>query len=283
VRVGPGALALEDLVEEVRAESRAVQEALDPAVGVLLEREVAHVLDVEPLLVEETPEHPEAVVVIVTRDVEVEPASPADEGLQALEVRDRDEEEATGRKECARAPERRSGVAEVLEDVPEDDRLERTSVPGAFLEGPDEDGNPEHLAGVPRGGLGNLETVGFPPTLHQEVGEEAAAAADVEDAASTRPPFDEKGTPPAEHDDELLEERVEAAVLPAVLLGRVVRRALPGRQRRLRRHVAAPSAAREGEASVEGEAILLRPPAQEAAVGTVGGHSGPTPRWGSSG
>src|SRR5579871_223187 len=118
-------LALEHLVEEVPLEAHAVVEALEPAVGVLLEREVAQALHPEAVPLEERAQRACSEVDVVTRDVQVEPRRPREARLEALRVRNGDGEEPAGLEELPGAAHGLLGNAEVLERVPEDDDAER--------------------------------------------------------------------------------------------------------------------------------------------------------------
>ena len=88
---------------------------------VLVEDEVADTRHPEPAAPDQPHEPSSREVDCVARHVEMEPTSPADACLKAVEIRYRDDDPAAAAERLDRAAQAEFGVVEVLEHVPEDD------------------------------------------------------------------------------------------------------------------------------------------------------------------
>ena len=117
---GARAAVLEQRIEEIVVEAQSVVEALQPAVGILLEAEVIHLDHAEVITGQELFERLGAEMPIVARHVKVKPGAPEKPGLQALGVGHGDGQKASRLEQLARAGDGLDGLGEVLERVPED-------------------------------------------------------------------------------------------------------------------------------------------------------------------
>ena len=94
-------------------------------------------VDGEATRLEEPPEHADPEVHVVSRHVEVKPRAAAHRRLQAIEVRDRDHQKPARPQDRVGLGEGGARIGQMLEDVPDDDGVERGIGVRALLEGSD--------------------------------------------------------------------------------------------------------------------------------------------------
>src|SRR5450830_910627 len=122
---------LQDVIEEVVGKAHAVQKTLDPAVRVLLEREVTCLADLESLRLEEFSQVPPPEMPVVPRHIEMEPVTSCEFGLETFEIGDRNHEQTAGPKKLPTLGEHSRRVRKVLQNVPDVDDVERVRGPGS--------------------------------------------------------------------------------------------------------------------------------------------------------
>ena len=124
-------------------------------------------------------------VLEVPRQVELEPGRAEEAPVPAAEIGHRNGQQPTGPQQPRCLGHGLGRLVDVLERVVEDDRVEVAVLPGGVGEGA-VDRVDAGFAGELRRLLGRLDPRGLPAVAHEDGGEVAGAAADVEQAAGWR-------------------------------------------------------------------------------------------------
>jgi hypothetical protein len=225
---------VEQRVEAIAGQARdAVCSALDPAEGILAQREVMGGGLLEAARRQQPPQGRQREVVEVTRQVEVKPSRPHPARLRARGIRDGHDQPAARAQDPVDLLQGLARIDQVLEHVPHHDLVEiRVRVAGIGQTGGDADARAG--IGSARGGLAQLDPVYLETPVRQDAEQHAAPAAHVQHTASRcEPPGEELDVAGAHDAHQPLDGRPELDAGASVVLVGIERRDTLGAEHRL--------------------------------------------------
>lgn len=214
----PAPALVHERIEAIgRQSGEAIEGALDPAEGVLAQREVMLGLDREAVIAHELLERAQRELIKVSRCVEMEPSGPTPARLQAREVRHRDDQPSTGLEDAMALLDGVHRICDVLEHVPDDHLIERGRLEACV---PEASGDPDvrtRIGALGRG-LAHLDTEDFEAAIGERAEKHAAPATHVEHAGPLRQAgYEEIDVSPRDRAHEELDESTELGCIASVI------------------------------------------------------------------